>query len=128
MDLPFGQMIERMRALMDEVNEDVPSSDPEYKYKLGDLLHWMESVMAAAELWAVTENDNYLNAVVQQWNKFTTAFNDVVSEGGLNVDFMQPLRQLPLPEVDDPRQFLLDLCDVELHVEESKLQGATGAD
>jgi alkylation response protein AidB-like acyl-CoA dehydrogenase len=127
-DLPFGQMIERMQALVNEVNDAVPSSDPEYKYKLGDLLHWMESVMAAAELWAVTENDNYLNAVVQQWNKFTNAFNDVVSEGGLSVDFMQPLRQLPLPDVDDPRQFLLELCEVELHVEASKLQGALGAD
>lgn len=126
--LPFGQMLDRMRALMDEVNETVPAADPEYKYKLGDLLHWMESVMAAAELWAVTENDNYLNAVVQQWNKFTNAFNAVVSEGALNVGFMEPLRQVPLPEVDDPRQFLLDLCNVEVHVKQSRLQGALGAD
>jgi len=34
----------------------------------------------------------------------------------LMTNFMTPLRQLPLPNVSDPKQFLLDLCNVEKHV------------
>ncbi|MEO0563159.1 MAG: hypothetical protein AAF125_13710, partial [Chloroflexota bacterium] len=123
------QMAEQMKALSDAVNDFTsPASDPEYGYKMGDLLHWMESVVAAVEMWAVTENDHYLNAVVQQWNKFTTAYNNVVSEGALDVDFMQPLHHLPLPDVDDPQAFLLELARVEDHVGEMRLAGAPGAD
>jgi alkylation response protein AidB-like acyl-CoA dehydrogenase len=129
-DIPVDAMMERVRQMLDEVNSFTStSSDPEYKYKVGDLLHWMESVLAAAELWALTKNDHYANAVVQQWNKFTTVFNNVVSEGALDVDFLQPLHQLPLPEeVDDPQSFLLDLVDVEAQVKQFAPQGAPGAD
>ena len=79
-------------------------------------MHWLESVLSAAELWKVTENDHYLNGIIQQFNGFVKHFNDVVSEGGLMTNFMTPLRQLPLPNVSDPKQFLLDLCNVEKHV------------
>lgn len=79
-------------------------------------MHWLESVLSAAELWKVTENDHYLNGIIQQFNGFVKHFNDVVSEGGLMTSFMTPLRQLPLPNVSDPKQFLLDLCNVEKHV------------
>jgi len=128
-DIPVDTMMDRVRQMIEEINNFTSTnSDPEYKYKVGDLLHWMESVLAAAELWALTENDNYANALVQQWNKFTTAFNNVVSEGALSVDFLQPLRQLPLPDVDDPQSFLLGLVDVEKQVKQVATQGAPGAD
>jgi alkylation response protein AidB-like acyl-CoA dehydrogenase len=128
-DVPIEQMMTSVRELVDEVNSFTSTNaDPEYKYKVGDLLHWMESVMAAAEMWAVTRNENYVNAVVQQWNKFTGAFNDIVSEGALNVEFLNPLRQVPLPDVEDPQQFLLDLCDIEAQVGQMAAQPSPGAD
>ncbi|MEL6270684.1 MAG: hypothetical protein AAFR22_12825 [Chloroflexota bacterium] len=73
----------------------------------------MESVTAAAEMYAVTRYDHYLNAVIQQYNAFTKAFNDVVSEGNLDVPFFTPMRQLPLPNVDNAREFLMDLINVQ---------------
>ncbi|MEO1665671.1 MAG: acyl-CoA dehydrogenase family protein [Chloroflexota bacterium] len=113
-NLPVEDMVENMRKLMDEVESFTSiSSDPEYKYKAGDLLHWMESVTAAAEMYAVTRYDHYLNAVIQQYNAFTKAFNDVVSEGNLDVPFFTPMRQLPLPNVDNAREFLMDLINVQ---------------
>ncbi len=116
-NLPVDEMVDSMRRLLDEVNDFTSlASDPEYKYKAGDLVHWMESVVASAEMWAVTRYDHYLNAVIQQYNGFTKVFNDVVSEGDLNVDFLKPMRQLPLPNVDAARAFLIDLCNVQQKV------------
>lgn len=114
-NLPVDDMVTGMKTLLDEVEKYTSiASDPEYKYKAGDLIHWMESVVASAELWAATNYDHYLNAVIQQYNKFTTVFNDVVSEGDLDVDFLKPMRQLPLPtNVEDAQAFLLDLVNVQ---------------
>lgn len=115
--LPAREMVERMNALIEAI--DAVSSvngDPEYKYKIGDLLQWMESVLAAVELWALTERDDYLNGVIMQYNRFANALNNVVSEGGFDVDFLSPMRQLPLPEVDDPTAFLLDLMHIEAQI------------
>ena len=76
LDVPLAldpqHIIDRMQALLTELDEtplpDDPdkslSSGPEYKYKTGTLLHWMEAIMAAGEFWKVTENDNYLNVIV----------------------------------------------------------------
>lgn len=112
-DIPVDEMVKRMRALLDEVNDfSSLASDPEYKYKAGDLVHWMESVLAAAEMWSITQYDQYLNAVIQQYNAFTKAFNEVISEGNLSVPFFTPLRQRPLPNVENAHEFLLDLCNV----------------
>lgn len=126
-EIPAQAMVERVKAIIDEVESFASiNTDPEYKYKTGDLIHWMESVLASAELWAMTRNDNYLNGVIMQFNKFANAFNDVVSEGNLNVDFFTPLRQLPLPEVKNPMEFLLALCNVEAQIQQPQTAG--GAD
>lgn len=117
-DLPVQTMLDQVSNLLDAINTTSSvGSDPEYKYKAGDLVHWMESVIAAVDLWAVTENDEYLNAVVLQYNGFVNVFNQIVSEGGFDVAFLTPMRQRPLPsEIDDPQAFLLALCDVRAQV------------
>jgi alkylation response protein AidB-like acyl-CoA dehydrogenase len=128
-EIPVGQLVGRVNAMLEEINSFTSiNADPEYKYKMGDMLHWMESLLAAAELWAVTENDNYLNGIVQQWNKLATTFNTIVSESGLSVGFLEPLRQSPLPDVDDPRRFLLGLADLQQQLGQAELQAAPGAD
>lgn len=116
-NVPIQEALDSFSNLLAEVqSRGEMGNEPEYKYKTGDLVHWLESVLSAAELWKVTENDHYLNGIIQQFNGFVKHFNDVVSEGGLMTGFMTPLRQLPLPNVSDPKQFLLDLCNVEKHV------------
>jgi len=45
--------------------------------------------------------------------------NRIISEGYFDVPFMEPLRQQPLPDVDDPRQFLLGLLDVKGQIRSS---------
>ena len=115
-------MLDGFRNLLAEVqSRGELGNEPEYKYKTGDLIHWLESVLSAAELWKVTENDHYLNGIIQQFNGFAKHFNDVVSEGNLMTNFITPLRQLPIPHVDDPKQFLLDLCNVEQQIRRYQL-------
>ena len=124
-DLPAREMVERVQALLDHVNEfSSTSSNPEYKYKAGDLIHWIESVVSTTELWAVTQHDEYLNAVIQQFNGFTRTFNEIVSEGNLDVPFFTPLRQRPIPEnLDDPQSFLHDLCNVHDKIKQMAVMG-----
>ena len=50
------------------------------------------------ELWKATANDDYLNAIIMQYNEVGKLINRIISEGGLAVDFIEPLRQLPLPK------------------------------
>ncbi len=113
-NLPAEQMVQGMQQMLEQVDTFTSlGSDPEYKYKAGDMIHWMESVLSAAEMWAVTQFDPYLNAVIQQYNGFTKAFNDVVSEGNLDVPFFTPMHQMPLPEnIENRAQFLLDMANV----------------
>ena len=62
-DLDGRRIVARMQALADELNERDLTTDPEHRYKLGTLLHWMEALLAACEMWKATEEDEYLNAV-----------------------------------------------------------------
>jgi alkylation response protein AidB-like acyl-CoA dehydrogenase len=113
LDIDPTQLVQSMRDLLEEISERGHSNDPEHRYKMGDLIHWMESILAAAECWKLMDNDHYLNAVVIQYNGFVNLFNEVISEGDMSTDFMTPARQRPLPEnIDDIPEFLLQLLDV----------------
>ena len=80
------------------------------------IVHNLEALLSAVELWKVTANDHYLNAIIMQYNDVGKLANRIISEGDLAVDFIEPLRQLPLPTPDDPRGFLLDLLDVKRQI------------
>ena len=45
-DLNARQLVARMQSLTDELNDRDLSTDPEHRYKLGALLHWMEALLA----------------------------------------------------------------------------------
>jgi len=132
MDIPIEvnakAIVSNLNALLDEIDERGLSGDPEHKYKTGTLLHWADSVTAACEMWAFFQDDRYLNAIVQQYNAFTKAYNEIVSEGGFTAPFMTPMRHLPLPEIDDPRQFLYDLLDMETKVNKMRQAETVGTD
>jgi hypothetical protein len=88
-------------------------SEAEYKYKVGTLVHWLECVLASVEFWKVMDSDLYLNAVVQQYNAFVKAYNDIISEGALQTPFLNPVHHHPLPQVDDNETFLRNLLNIE---------------
>jgi alkylation response protein AidB-like acyl-CoA dehydrogenase len=117
LEVPLGidpaHLIVSVRGLMAELEDTGLASESEYKYKTGALLHWLESVLAAAEFWKVIDNDDYLNVIVQQYNSFVKAFNEIVSEGNLQTPFMLPERQRPLPQVEDNETYLRKLFDIE---------------
>ena len=71
------------------------------------------------ELWKATANDDYLNAIIMQYNDVAKLINRIISEGDMPVEFIEPLRQLPLPQVEDPRAFLLKLLDVKGQIRRS---------
>ena len=100
------------RQIMDEIQQRDVTHEPEYRYKVGMLVHNLEALLSAVELWKVTANDHYLNAIIMQYNDVAKLINRIISEGCLDVTFIEPLRQLPLPQPADPQQFLLDLLDV----------------
>lgn len=108
-DLDGSAIVASVRALIEEIDTLDLSSDPEYKYKVGTMVHWMEAVIAACELWKVTEEDEFLNTVIMQYNAFVNEFNQIISEGALQMPFMTPMRQRPIGIVDDPKAFLLRL-------------------
>jgi len=112
LDLPAEALVAGARALLDELAQSDQRREAEYKFKIGDLIHWMESILAAAELWRVTQEDAYLDTVVLQWNGTVETFNRIVSEGDLATAFQQPIHQRPLSLPEDPRAWLLDLLDV----------------
>ena len=112
-DIDARGIVEAMRALSSELNDLDLMSDPEHKYKLGTMVHWMEALLAACELWKVTEEDEYLNAIIIQYNALVNEFNQIVSESALQTDFLQLMRQRPIGEFDDPTDFLLYLHNLE---------------
>ncbi len=114
--LPAAEMVERARALLEELQVKGWRKEAEYKYKVGDLIHWMESILSAAEMWRVTGEDAYLDAVVLQWNGTVETFNRILSEGALATEFLTPIFQRPLPTPDDPRAWLLDLLDIQRRI------------
>ncbi len=107
--LDAGLVVRSMSALHEELLARELMSDPEHRYKLGSLLHWMEALLAACELWKATDEPHFLNAVVMQHNAFVNQFNQVISESALTTPFMQPMRQQPLHIDEEPRAFLLRL-------------------
>lgn len=119
-DIDVDMMLNRVRDLMTELDDSGLSSDLEYKYKTGVLVHWLESVLASAEFWQVMDDDLYANVIVQTYNGFVTAFNEIISEGALQTDFFSPLRQQALPEVDDNETFLRNLLDIQSKVEQMR--------
>lgn len=124
-DLPVEKYLKRVAELIAELDETGLASEAEYKYKVGTLVHWLEAILAAVEMWAVLEDDVYLNVIIQQYNAFVKAFNDIISEGALRTDFLTPMRELPLPEVTDNETFLRRILDVEARLEALK-QSAVG--
>ena len=114
-DLDARAVVAAMRALTDEISARDLANDPEHRYKMGTLIHWMEALLAACEMWKAAEVDDYLNAVIMQYNAFVNQFNQVVSESALETPFLQPMRQRPLPPVDNPREFLLRLYRLQDH-------------
>jgi alkylation response protein AidB-like acyl-CoA dehydrogenase len=105
-------LIDTSKAILGEIEAREATNEPEFRYKIGMVIHNLEAILSAIELWKVTENDNYLNAIIMQFNDATKLINRIISEAYLDVDFIQPMHQLPLPEVENPTQFLYDLLDV----------------
>lgn len=108
-------IINAIRDLLAEIQALSLTNDPDAKYKLGDLLHWAESIMAACELWKLTGEDQFLNVIVMQYNGFVQTYNTVISEGPFSLDFLQPMRQNALPseeEIGDHAEFLLRLLNL----------------
>ena len=108
-DLDARQVVASMQALADELNERDLMNDPEHRYKLGMMLHWMEALLAACEMWKVAEEDEYLNAVIMQYNAFVNQFNHIISESALTTRFLPLMRQRPIRRTEAPRDFLLRL-------------------
>lgn len=111
-DLDVQCLLDTTRAIYDEIESREATNEPEFRYKIGTVVHNLEALLSAIELWKVTENDNYLNGVVMQFNSTGNLLNTIISEGDFSAEFVPPMRQLPLPEIADPTQFLYDLLDV----------------
>jgi alkylation response protein AidB-like acyl-CoA dehydrogenase len=118
--LDVDSLLDSVRALMAELDDTDLNSDLEYKYKTGVLVHWLEALLASAEFWQVMGDDLYANVIVQTYNGLVTAFNEVISEGGLQTDFLTPLRQQALPAVEDNETFLRSLLDIQSKVEQMR--------
>ncbi len=110
--LDAARLIRASKGIMDAIHARGVTNEPEYRYKVGMLVHNLEALLSAVELWKVTANKHYLNAIIMQYNDIAKLINRIISEGDLAVDFIDPLRQLPLPKPADPRGFLLGLLDV----------------
>lgn len=116
-DIDVDAMLGSVSNLMKELEETGLKSDLEYKYKAGVLVHWLEAVLASVEFREVMNDDLYNNIIIQTYNGLVTVFNEVISEGALQTDFLAPLRQQALPEVDNNEAFLRDLLDVQSKIE-----------
>jgi len=111
-ELDAGLLVKSCAGILDAIQARDAANEPEYRYKVGMLAHNLEALLSAVELWKVTANEHYINAIIMQYNEVGKLVNRIISEGALPVDFIPPLRQLPLPQPDDPRAFLLGLLDV----------------
>ena len=111
-DLGARGLVSAMQTLADELNERELTTDPEHRYKMGAMLHWMEALLAACEMWKATEEDEYLNAMIMQYNAFVNQFNQIISESALNTPFLTLMRQRPMRLSEAPRDFLLRLFDI----------------
>ena len=105
-------LIDASRQILDEIQARDVTNEPEYRYKIGMVVHNLEALLSAVDLWKVTANDHYLNVIIMQYNDVAKLINRIISEGCFEVAFVEPLRQLLLPQVADPQAFLLELLDV----------------
>lgn len=110
-------IISSVRNLLNELDEKGFSSEAEYKYKVGTILHWIESIQAAGEMWKLL-GDDYLNTVAIQYNGFVNAFNAIISEGNLLTPFLTPVHQVPLPAVENEETFLRRIIDIRQRLKE----------
>ncbi|MXX49730.1 MAG: hypothetical protein F4Z39_01550 [Chloroflexi bacterium] len=110
--LDARRLVQTSHDLLDAITRRGESNEPEYRYKIGMLVHNLEALLAAVELCKATGNDDYLNAALMQYNDTGKLLNRIISEGAFASDFIEPLRLLPLPKPADPRRFLLKLLDV----------------
>ena len=108
-DLDARRIVAQMQSLTDELHARDLTTDPEHRYKLGTMLHWMEALLAACEMWKATDEDEYLNAVTMQHNAFVNQFNQIISESALETAFLPLMRQRALRCFEAPRDFLLRL-------------------
>lgn len=114
LDLNPRGLIASARQLIADYEAMGVGSEADTKYKIGSLLHWLESLLAACELWKITgEEPEYLNLIIQQYNNMTKAFNDMVSESNLPTHFLMPLRQRPITVPEDPTNHLLSLLNIQ---------------
>ena len=111
--------VKTSRQIIQAIQARGATHEPEYRYKIGMLVHNLEALLSAVELWKVTGNEHYLNAIIMQYNDIAKLINRIISEGYFDVPFIEPLRQLPMPKMDDPRAFLLDLLDVKGQIRSS---------
>ena len=111
--LDARRLVDSSLGLLDEIAARGDSAEPEYRYKIGMVVHNLEALLSAVELWKVTTNDDYLNAALMQYNEAGKLLNRIISEGAFDIAFIAPLRLLPLPSPSDPRAFLLGLLDVQ---------------
>ena len=79
-------------------------------------------LLAACELWKVTEEDEFLNAVIIQYNALANEFNQIISESALQTPFLQLMRQRPISAHDDPQAFLLRLHNLQAMVEDLRTE------
>jgi len=111
--IDMATIIDNVKAVLTAIDDNGLSNDPDHKYKTGDLQHWVESIVAAMEFWKVTEDDNFLNAVIMQYNGFVNAYNAVIAESAFDVPFLTPLHYRPLPEnIGDPVTFLKGMLEL----------------
>ncbi len=116
-------IVKSAQILLDEIESLDLFTDADHRYKMGMLLHWLESIIAACELWAVTQEDNYLNVIVQQYNGLVELFNTIVSESNLSTDFMTPIHQVSISgDTSDAQGFLLRLHDIETLLTQQQAQ------
>ena len=110
--LDARRLVRTSLALLDEIAARGDSNEPEYRYKIGMVVHNLEALLAAVELCKATDNEDYLNAALTQYNEVGKLLNRIISEGAFEAAFVEPVRLLPLPKPDDPRGYLLKLLDV----------------
>jgi hypothetical protein len=120
LNIDVDAMLSRVQEFVNETDASEDSSEAEYKYKTGVLVHWLEAVLASAEFWKVMDDDLYLNIIVQTYNGFVKVFNDIISEGDLKTEFLNPVRHVALPEVADNETFLRNLLDIESKIRQMR--------
>ena len=113
LELDARRMVTTVQRVQEEIAKRGLQNDPEHRYNAGDLLHWLESILVAAEMYAQLGRADYANAVAIQYNGTVELVNRIIAESALPVEFLAPTRFQPLPEIDDPRAYLLRLLDVE---------------